>query len=56
VAILHVRYNDLVARPEQQAARVREFLGGRGNAAAMAHAVDPSRYRNRGSPVTGGVS
>ena len=48
--VLRVRYNDLVARPEEQAQRVREFLGGRADVARMARTVDLSLYRNRKSP------
>jgi hypothetical protein len=44
---LYVRYNDLVERPEAEAARVREFLGGRLDVEKMVEAVDPSLYRNR---------
>ncbi len=47
IALLDVRYNDLVAHPEQQAARVSAFLGGRADVQAMAAAVDPALYRNR---------
>ena len=52
--VLHVSYNDLVERPEGQARRVREFLGGQGDLERMTAAVDPSLYRNRlarGHPV-----
>ena len=45
--VLDVRYNELMADPEGQAARVSQFLGGRADVAAMAAAVDPSLYRNR---------
>ncbi len=45
--VLDVRYNELIAHPDEQAARVSAFLGGRANAEAMAAAVDPSLYRNR---------
>jgi hypothetical protein len=47
IDVLDVRYNDLIARPEQQAARVNSFLAGRADLRAMADAVDPSLYRNR---------
>jgi hypothetical protein len=45
--VLNVRYDELIARPEEQAARVNEFLGGHLDVQAMADAVDPSLYRNR---------
>jgi hypothetical protein len=51
IAVLRVRYGDLVERPEQEAARVGEFLGGASDVARMAQAVDPSLYRNRKTPV-----
>ena len=44
--LLRVRYAELVAQPATVVASVREFLGGRLEAAA-ANAVDPSLYRNR---------
>jgi hypothetical protein len=47
IAILHVRYNDLVEAPEREAERVRDFLGRSVNVEAMVKAVDPSLYRNR---------
>jgi hypothetical protein len=45
--VLYVRYNELVANPEEQAGRISRFLGGRANVEAMTAAVDPSLYRNR---------
>ena len=45
--VLCVRYNDLVERPQEQAGRVRNFLGGRADIERMARAVEPSLYRNR---------
>ena len=45
--VLYVSYNDLVERSEEQAERVSEFLGGKGNVEHMVGAVDPSLYRNR---------
>jgi hypothetical protein len=47
MAVLRVSYNGLVGRPAEEAGRVREFLGGRGDVERMAAAVDPSLYRNR---------
>jgi hypothetical protein len=45
--LLYVNFRDLVERPAGEAARVGTFLGGLADADAMAHAVDPSLYRNR---------
>lgn len=45
--ILRVNYNDLVERPEVEARRVAEFLGGTAGVEGMIKAVDPSLYRNR---------
>jgi Sulfotransferase domain len=56
LAVLRVRYNDLVGRSREQAERVREFLGGRADVEGMVKAVDPSLYRNRkaaGEPAAG---
>jgi hypothetical protein len=47
IKVLCVSYNELVERPETQARRVNEFLGGKANADRMATSVDPSLYRNR---------
>jgi hypothetical protein len=47
MAVLRVRYNDLVERPREEAERVREFLGGRADVDGMVRVVDPSLYRNR---------
>jgi hypothetical protein len=44
---LCVSYNALVERPEEEARRVSEFLGGRVNVEGMVRSVDPSLYRNR---------
>jgi hypothetical protein len=56
MAILRVRYNDLVERPREPAERVRDFLGGTADVEAMVRTVDPSLYRNRmaGGPVPAG--
>lgn len=53
MVVLKVNYNDLVDKPEQQARRVVEFLGGTMNIAGMTNAVDPtlSRNRNRSTPL-----
>lgn len=45
---LFVSYNRMIADPAQQASRVARFLGGGLSPAAMAAAVDPSLYRQRG--------
>jgi hypothetical protein len=57
MAVLYVRYGDLVAGPREQAERIRVFLGDRGDVEGMVNAVDPSLYRNRkpsSEPGTGG--
>jgi hypothetical protein len=51
IEVLSVSYNDLVERPEEQAARVSAFLGGKADAGDMAKTVDPSLYRNRKTPI-----
>jgi hypothetical protein len=51
LAILRVNYNDLVERPEVEARRVAEFLGGKARVEGMMKAVDPSLYRNRKAPA-----
>ena len=46
--------SDLVERPSEQAARVRRFIGEKGDIERMVNAVDPSLYRNKkvaGAPV-----
>ena len=47
ISLLNVQYKEVVEHPEEQAARVSEFLSGKADAAAMAKTVDPSLYRNR---------
>jgi len=47
--VLYCHYRDILARPETEAQRINEFLGGRLDVAAMATAVDPNLYRNRQS-------
>jgi len=47
MAVLYIRYGDLVERPESQAAHVSAFLDGRVDADRMAKTVEPSLYRNR---------
>ena len=51
IELLHVCYNDLLARPEGQTDRISAFLRGRANSQSMAKTVDPSLYRNRKIPV-----
>jgi hypothetical protein len=46
MAILAVRYSELVQTPREAAEHVRTFLG-RGDVEHMASAVDPTLYRNR---------
>ena len=50
INVLYVSYNDLLADPAAQAARVSTFLAGRADAREMAQAVDPALYRNRSAP------
>jgi len=47
IEVLHVSYGDLIERPQQEAQRLREFLGGKPDAEAMAGTVDPSLHRNK---------
>jgi hypothetical protein len=47
MAVLYVRYGELVERPESQAAHVSAFLEGQVDADRMAKSVEPSLYRNR---------
>jgi len=54
--VLSVSYNNLIERPEEEAKRVKEFLGSKVSVERMARSVDPSLYRNRkisGDPVAG---
>jgi len=46
--ILDVHYREVIDDPRAQARRVGRFLGLSDRADAMAEAVDPSLYRNRG--------
>jgi hypothetical protein len=47
--VCSVDYPELVANPREQAARVNAFLDGTLDEAAMARAVDPALYRERGA-------
>ncbi|HSJ58294.1 MAG TPA: sulfotransferase [Anaerolineae bacterium] len=47
IDVLYVHYSAVVVDPGPQATRINEFLGGGLDADAMAHAVDPSLYRQR---------
>lgn len=47
LALLRVSYNDVVAAPRDEAARVNRFLGDHLDVAAMAAVVEPSLYRQR---------
>jgi hypothetical protein len=51
IEVLHVRYSDIIARPEEQAQRVSSFLHGKADPERMTKMVDSSLYRNRISPV-----
>jgi hypothetical protein len=45
---IEVGYREVVAQPRAQAQRISAFLGGALDVDAMAAAVDPALYRNRG--------
>ena len=45
--VLFVQYNDLLANPREQIARVRDFVGVPLDADAMLGAIDPALHRNR---------
>jgi hypothetical protein len=51
MAVLRLRYDELVARPREQAEGVRAFLARPVDVEGMVRTVDPSLYRNR--KVTG---
>lgn len=51
--VFRVCYNELISSPEEQARRVREFLGGKPDVEGMVRTVDPSLYRNRKAPNEG---
>lgn len=53
IAVLSVRYRDLVAHPADESARIAAFLDGRADPAGMAATVDASLYRNRKPEATG---
>jgi hypothetical protein len=46
ISLLYVHYNELVAQPEHEAARISQFLEIQVDLRLMAAAVDPSLYRN----------
>ena len=50
MTVLPVSYNALLDRPEQEAARVHEFLAGKPDLGGMVRTVDPVLYRNRKAP------
>jgi hypothetical protein len=50
MTLLNVSYNQLLERPEPEARRVNEFLGGLPSVERMIAAVDPTLYRNRSAP------
>jgi hypothetical protein len=47
IDVLYVSYNDVLADPRAQAARLDRFFGGELDVAAMVSVVDPDLYRNR---------
>ena len=47
IETLTVQYEDVIAKPDRAAERIREFLGFPLDTAEMTAAVDPSLYRNR---------
>lgn len=49
IAVLKVKYADVVANPRVEAEKINAFLGGRLDVDAAVKAVDPSLYRNRKS-------
>ncbi len=55
MAVLRVGYGAIVAEPEREATRVKEFLGGRLDVAAAVEAIDPELYRNRKAAAKAGV-
>lgn len=46
-SVLEVAYNDLMADPGPQVARINQFLGGQLDEGKMLGAIDPGLYRNR---------
>jgi hypothetical protein len=50
MGVLCVNYNVVLARPEEQAGRVLDFLGRKASVAKLVEAIDPSLYRNRKTP------
>lgn len=47
IAVLRIRYADVVNRPSSEVERINSFLGGRLNTEAALKAIDPALYRNR---------
>jgi len=45
--VLYVNYNEMIADPAPQVARINEFLGGELDTKAMMATVDPTLYRQR---------
>jgi hypothetical protein len=45
--VLYVNYNEMIADPAPQVARINEFLGGGLDTKAMIAVVDPTLYRQR---------
>jgi hypothetical protein len=47
MALLHIKYHDLIERPAGEVARLNEFLGGKLKVEEAVKTVDPALYRNR---------
>ena len=47
MAVLSVRYQDVIELPREAAGLVAEFLGGKADVEGMVRAVEPSLYHNR---------
>ncbi len=56
MAVLRVEYGAIVAEPEREAARVKEFLAGRLEVVEAVGAIDPGLYRNRKAGAKAEVS
>lgn len=47
IKFIRINYRDVLDRPEKEAERINQFLGGRLKVAEMVKAVDPHLYRQR---------
>jgi hypothetical protein len=56
MAVLRVGYAAIVAEPEREAGRVKEFLCGRLDVAVAVGAIDPGLYRNRKATAQAGAA